>query len=99
MYPLAGAPTQGQGSVSPPVSTPPVFAATSSNLVPGDRVRVELELEIVRMMQEGHGGWNDQMKEVRITITVITRSYTYCATKAVRHMLAMNYHRNVAVVF
>ena len=29
----------------------------------GDRVRVQLELEVFKMMQEGHGGWNDQMTE------------------------------------
>ena len=61
---LSGAPTQGQGTTSVPVSSPPIFA-TSTSLVPGDRVRVQLEVEIVKMMQEGHGGWNDQMKEVR----------------------------------
>ena len=31
----------------------------------GDRVKVQLEVEIFKMMQEGHGGWNDQMTEVR----------------------------------
>ena len=32
----------------------------------GDRVRVQLELEVFKMMQEGHGGWNDQMTEVNV---------------------------------
>ncbi|XP_052213892.1 E3 ubiquitin-protein ligase MIB2-like isoform X1 [Dreissena polymorpha] len=27
----------------------------------GDKVRVDLEVEILRMMQEGHGGWNPRM--------------------------------------
>ena len=44
-------------------------AASMDNLMPkfkaGDRVKVQLEVEIFRQMQEGHGGWNDQMAEVR----------------------------------
>ena len=44
-------------------------AASTDNLTPkfkvGDRVKVQLEVEIFRQMQEGHGGWNDQMAEVR----------------------------------
>ena len=35
----------------------------------GDRVRVQLDLEIFRMMQEGHGGWKDDMAEVRASIS------------------------------
>ena len=37
----------------------------------GDRVRVQLEMEVFKMMQEGHGGWNDQMTEVNELIFVI----------------------------
>ena len=37
----------------------------SSPFVSGDRVKVQLEVEVFKMMQEGHGGWNDQMAEVR----------------------------------
>ena len=36
-----------------------------SNFAVGDQVRVQLEEEIVKMMQEGHGGWQDDMVEVR----------------------------------
>ena len=32
----------------------------------GDLVEVELDVEIFRMMQEGHGGWGDGMDKVRI---------------------------------
>lgn len=32
----------------------------------GDKVRVDLEMEILKIMQEGHGGWNPRMAEVRI---------------------------------
>ena len=38
---------------------------STSPFVSGDRVKVQLEVEIFKMMQEGHGGWNDQMTEVR----------------------------------
>lgn len=31
----------------------------------GDRVRVDLEVEVLKVMQEGHGGWNPKMAEVR----------------------------------
>lgn len=30
----------------------------------GDKVRVDLETDILRMMQEGHGGWNPRMADV-----------------------------------
>ena len=32
----------------------------------GSHVRVQLELEIFRVMQEGHGGWMDDMAEVKM---------------------------------
>ena len=38
----------------------------SSIIRSGDLVQVELDVEIFRMMQEGHGGWNDDMAKVRI---------------------------------
>ena len=30
----------------------------------GDKVKVDLEMEIFKAMQEGHGGWNPRMGEV-----------------------------------
>ena len=30
----------------------------------GDRVKVDLELDLVKGLQQGHGGWNDAMAEV-----------------------------------
>ncbi len=30
----------------------------------GDKVRVDLEPEILKAMQDGHGGWNPRMAEV-----------------------------------
>ena len=46
----------------------PTAASTdnsTSKFKAGDQVKVQLEVEIFRQMQEGHGGWNDQMAEVR----------------------------------
>ena len=34
----------------------------------GDKVRVDLEVDILKMMQEGHGGWNPRMAEVGIRV-------------------------------
>ena len=31
---------------------------------PGDLVRVQLDVEVFKAMQQGHGGWNDAMVEV-----------------------------------
>ena len=50
----SGAPIEKQAPTTPPVA-------------PGDRVRVQLELEVFKLLQDGHGGWNDQMKEVGVT--------------------------------
>ena len=30
----------------------------------GDRVRVDLEIEVIKTLQDGHGGWSDGMSEV-----------------------------------
>ena len=38
--------------------------ADHHTLSPGDNVRVELEVEIFKMMQEGHGNWDDQLLDV-----------------------------------
>ena len=51
--------TLGAAFEPPPPTKPHEFQS-------GDRVKVQLDLEIFKMMQEGHGGWNDQMAEVRI---------------------------------
>ena len=44
----------------------PVAQATHCVFKVGDRVRVDLEVEILKAMQEGHGGWNPRMAEVNI---------------------------------
>ena len=30
----------------------------------GDVVRVDLDTEVVKLMQDGHGGWNEAMADV-----------------------------------
>ena len=32
----------------------------------GDKVRCTLDLEILKQMQEGHGGWNPRMADVSV---------------------------------
>ena len=34
----------------------------------GDHVRVDLEEELVQSLQQGHGGWNDTMTEVGLSM-------------------------------
>ena len=45
---------------APYQDAPPV----TQKLASGDNVRVQLDIEVFKAMQEGHGGWNDQMAEV-----------------------------------
>ena len=52
-------------------STPPTTSQVSPTnsehhtLVPGDNVRVELGVEIFKMMQDGHGDCDDYLLSVR----------------------------------
>lgn len=36
-----------------------------ADIASGDLVRVQLEVDVFKAMQQGHGGWNDQMVEVQ----------------------------------
>lgn len=45
----------------------------------GDKVKCLLEVDILRQMQEGHGGWNPKMAEVLIHLT--TNSFTLLPTE------------------
>lgn len=40
-------------------------SADHHTLSPGDNVRVELDVEVFKMMQEGHGEWDDELLLVR----------------------------------
>ena len=37
----------------------------------GDRVKIDLDLEVVQSLQQGHGGWTYGMYEVRAYLTYI----------------------------
>ena len=49
----------------------PVFGEREAQQTPhkykiGDRVKVFMDVDMVRMLQTGHGGWSDGMREVGI---------------------------------
>lgn len=50
---------------------PPGAPYKESQLAPpsafkqGDKVRVSLDVAVFKLMQEGHGGWNEQMTQVK----------------------------------
>lgn len=48
----------GESTESSPVTS------TQTQFKVGDKVRVDLEVEILKAMQDGHGGWNPRMAEV-----------------------------------
>jgi hypothetical protein len=50
---------------------PSVASSVASPFAIGGHVRVQLELEIFRVMQEGHGGWMDDMAEVKIDCMIV----------------------------
>ena len=36
----------------------------------GDKVRVDLDVDILKAMQEGHGGWHQKMADVCIKFSI-----------------------------
>ena len=46
------------------MSLPSASPKTTATLTVGSKVSVQLDLETVKALQEEHGGWNDNMKEV-----------------------------------
>lgn len=51
---------------TPSLQTQVLSSSQHHAFAAGDNVRVELEVEIFKMMQEGHGEWDDQLLEVSI---------------------------------
>ena len=45
----------------------------------GDNVRVELDVEIFKMMQEGHGDYDDQLLEVSILVVFTSSVLDHCS--------------------
>ena len=35
----------------------------------GERVRIDVDVEVVKSLQHGHGGWSDGMVEVRLSLS------------------------------
>jgi cytoskeletal protein RodZ len=69
LSPSAAATAVATPSPASPTATagtePSVASSVASPFAIGGHVRVQLELEIFRVMQEGHGGWMDDMAEVK----------------------------------
>ena len=56
----------------PPANNPAFTTAGSAGMFEvGERVCVLLCASTLKDMQEGHGGWNDQMEEVGILVSQI----------------------------
>nr|KAG5706441.1 hypothetical protein BaRGS_032834 [Batillaria attramentaria] len=51
-------PVLGEATEQASPGTPSLFKV-------GDKVRCDLDMEVLKQMQEGHGGWNQRMSEVR----------------------------------
>lgn len=57
----------------------------------GDKVRCDLDVDVLKQMQEGHGGWNQRMAEVRRNLLSCYRSMGFFAaseqvfTHALKH--------------
>ena len=62
----------------------PLPGMDPSALSTGDLVRVELEPEVFRAVQEGHGGWNEVMLNV-------SSCSTYNAEVEISSMVTMSY--------
>lgn len=52
----------------------------------GDRVKVDLEVDVLKAMQEGHGGWNPRMAEVIISCSLICFSSCKSLYNALNYM-------------
>ena len=64
-------------SGTPSLSTQALSSSRHHTFAAGDNVRVELEVEIFKMMQEGHGDWDDQLLEVRHQHCIYIYIYIY----------------------
>ena len=43
----------------------------------GERVRIDVDVEVVKSLQHGHGGWSDGMVEVRLSLSLyLPHSFT-----------------------
>ena len=56
-----------------------------------DYVRVELDQDVLRLMQEGHGGWSSDMGDVSITIKQECSIFVYKFLTHVQCMVAIEH--------
>ena len=56
-----------------PFSPSSLSTAILSDFKVGHRVKVDLEVELLKIMQDGHGGWNPMMQEVIGIIGTVVR--------------------------
>ena len=54
-------------------------------LVAGDIVKVELEVAVLREMQQNHGGWNDTMASVSLRILAHAHMKAYLLLVMLMH--------------
>ena len=52
------------------------YSHNHHSLAAGDNVRVELEVEIFKMMQDGHGEWDQQLLDVSVCIYIYVCKYS-----------------------
>ena len=55
LMPFTGKDMEGRSAPQLPIGT---------NFSVGDKVRVDLDVDVLKVMQEGHGGWNTRMANV-----------------------------------
>ena len=46
----------------------PYGPSSEGEFVAGDSIKVELDPDVCKLMQNGHGGWNDRMSMVRLSV-------------------------------
>ena len=46
----------------------PYGPSSEGEFAAGDSVKVELDPDVWKLMQNGHGGWNDRMSMVRLSV-------------------------------
>ncbi len=57
-------------------------------LVSGDSVRIQLEVEVFKSLQDGHGGWNDVMVNVSNIVILVINSISICMNVCISLLVA-----------
>lgn len=72
------------GAAAPPMP-PPSLPTVKTTFNTGDTVRVLLDIDVFKLMQEGHGGWTDQILEV-------WKEFSICCAVLVWNLHVHNHH-------